>query len=197
MVLSRMSNMTSKRFPFFIFWLKCQQFSVFLNIELIIFPTVLFCSSVLFEGSICPNVYSFMNNKRSIESICAQSLYLTLALFTEFIICYFNHFYTCLLYRKCYNDCPKFQMFKYILSIFCQNIFLSLCNFENEFFLENTKNDFCSIGKDSSNSSETNFREKYVTHTHTHALIFRIRSSLLLAIPVYYEYEWSWLNYTF
>ena len=74
-----------KDFPFSSFDL-CQQFSVFLNIELIIFPTVLFCSSVLFEGSICPNVYSFTNNKRSIESICAQSLYLTLALFTEFII---------------------------------------------------------------------------------------------------------------
>lgn len=52
----------------------CQQSSVFLNINWVgvFFPTVPFsCSSVLFEGSICPNVYSFTNDKRFRESICA------------------------------------------------------------------------------------------------------------------------------
>ena len=68
---------------------------------------------------------------------------------------------------------------------------LLLCNCGHEFFLENTKNDFCSIGRDYISSSQTNFIEKYITHIQTHGPIFKTRSSFLLVIPVGYEYELS------
>lgn len=58
---------------------KCQDFSVFFSEyywDDVSFLTVPFsCSSVLFDGSICPNVDSFINNKRSIEIICAQCVF--------------------------------------------------------------------------------------------------------------------------
>ena len=192
-----MSNMTSKRFPFFIFWLKCQQFSAFLNIELVIFPTVLFCSSVLFEGSICPNVYSFMNDKRSIESICAQSLYLTLALFTEFIIsviltistpaCYIENVTVIVLSSKCSStfSVSFVKIFFYLCATLKMNPFWKIRRMISVPLVRILATHLRQIWKRNMLHTHTH------THTHTHALIFRIRSSLLLATPVYYKYEWS------
>lgn len=170
-------NQTSSKF--LLSFAQCQVFCSIL--KFISFPCS--CSSVLSKRSICSDVYSFMNDKRSIESICAECVpdlssdhrihYLAPTLTISIPVFYIQ-------IVKMTDLCSKRTSVSF--NIICQTCFyLGITVNINSFW---KKNEFFSSGKNFSNSFPGSRhimqRNIYYTQAHTHVLIFKIRSSFLL-----------------